>query len=45
MGTVNRLRLMPGASHVCATWADTGHVPPAQTKAVSVAPQRAALAS
>lgn len=25
-GTVNRLRLMPGASHVCATWADTGHV-------------------
>ena len=25
-GTVNRLRLMPGASHICATWADTGHV-------------------
>ena len=25
-GTVNRLRLMPGASHVCATWAETGHV-------------------
>lgn len=26
MGTVNRLRLMPGASHVCATWSETGHV-------------------
>ena len=25
-GMVNRLKLMPGASHVCATWADTGKV-------------------
>jgi len=25
-GTVNRLKLMPKLSHVCATWADTGKV-------------------
>jgi ribosome assembly protein RRB1 len=25
-GTVNRLRLMPQAAHICATWADTGKV-------------------
>lgn len=25
-GTVNRLKLMPRASHICATWADTGSV-------------------
>lgn len=25
-GTVNRLKLMPRASHICATWAETGKV-------------------